>query len=69
MNKKYYKKILEEIKTSLSFCDRILLHLLNGYTYRILRKGIDIGFNWEEKDVNQEMKKSTKSQPKMSKDK
>lgn len=50
MNKKYYKKIFEEIKTSLSFYDRILLKLFKKYTYRILRKGIDIGFNWEDKE-------------------
>lgn len=48
MNKKYNKKILEYIETSLSFRDKILLHLLKGYTYRILQKGIEIGFNWEE---------------------
>lgn len=69
MNKKYYKKIFEEIKTNLSFYDRILLILFKKYTYRILRKGIDIGFNWEDKDVNENEKKSTICQPKLNKKK
>ena len=69
MNKKYNKKILEYIETSLSFRDKILLHLLKGYTYRILQKGIEIGFNWEEWVVNLNMKKSTKCQPRTSKNK
>lgn len=48
MDKKYNKKILKYIETKLSFRDKIMLHLLKGYTYRILQKGIEIGFNWEE---------------------
>ncbi len=48
MKKKYDKEILYKLMTRMSFRDRILMNLLKGYTYRILKKGIDIGFNWEE---------------------
>lgn len=66
---KKYDKMLEYLMTKLSISDRILLKLFKGYTYRIIRKGIDIGFNWEDKDVNENEKKSTICQPKHNKKK
>ena len=66
---KKYDKMLEYLMTKLSISDKILLKLFKGYTYRIIRKGIDIGFNWEDKDVNENEKKSTICQPKHNKKK
>lgn len=66
---KKYDKMLEYLMTKLSISDRILLKLFKGYTYRIIRKGIDIGFNWEDKNVNENEKKSTICQPKYNKKK
>lgn len=66
---KKYDKMLEYLMTKLSISDRILLKLFKGYTYRIIRKGIDIGFNWEDKNVNENEKKSTICQPKHNKKK
>lgn len=48
MKKKYNKEMLKKLMTKLSFRDKIMLILFKGYTYRVLKKGIDIGFNWEE---------------------
>ena len=48
MKKIYNEKILKKLMTNLSFHDKILLILFKGYTYRVLKKGINIGFNWEE---------------------
>ena len=66
---KKYDKMLEYLMTKLSISERILLKLFKGYTYRIIRKGIDIGFNWEDKNVNENEKKSTICQPKHNKKK
>ena len=38
--------MLEELKRHLTFKDKILLHFLKGYTYRIYVKGIKKGFDW-----------------------
>ena len=48
MKKIYDEEILKKLMTNLSFRDKILLILFKGYTYKVLKRGIDIGFNWEE---------------------
>ena len=48
MRKKYEEKILKYLMTNMSFSDRILLILFKKYSYTILRKGIEIGYCWED---------------------
>ncbi len=44
---KYEKNfMLEELAAKLTIKDRILLHILKNYTYRIYIKGIKKGFDW-----------------------
>ncbi len=50
MDVKYDKKILKYIETTLSFSDKILLNIFKRYTYKILKIGIHIGFDWEDKE-------------------
>jgi hypothetical protein len=50
MEKEYNIKILEKLMKKLEICDRIMLLIFKKYTYRILKIGIEIGFNWEDKE-------------------
>jgi len=50
MKKKYDKELLIKLVKKLNMCDRIMLMLFKSYTYKILKIGINIGFDWEDKE-------------------
>lgn len=50
MDKKYDKELLTKLVKKLNMCDRIMLVLFKNYTYKILKIGIKIGFDWEDKE-------------------
>lgn len=50
MDKEYNKKISEKLMKKMKIYDRIMLVIFKKYTYKILKIGIEIGFNWEDKE-------------------
>ena len=48
------QRILDKIENNLNFCDRIVMKVLNNYTIKIYRIGLNDAFNWE----NQKYKKN-----------
>lgn len=50
MDKKYNKEILQKLMQEINIYDRILLILFKKYTYKVLKIGINIGFDWEDKE-------------------
>jgi hypothetical protein len=50
MKKEYDKEILIKLVQRMNMCDRIMLILFKRYTYKILKIGINIGFDWEDKE-------------------
>ncbi len=44
-NKK--QRILNKIGKNLNFCDKIIMKVLNNYTIKIYRIGLNDAFNWE----------------------
>ena len=50
MEKKYDKEILKKLMQKINIYDKILLVLFKRYTYKVLKIGINIGFDWEDKE-------------------
>lgn len=50
MEKKYNIEILQKLMQEINIYDRILLILFKKYTYKVLKIGINIGFEWEDKE-------------------
>ena len=44
-NKK--QRILNKIGKNLNFCDKIIMKVLNNYTIKVYRIGLNDAFNWE----------------------
>ena len=47
------QRILNKIGKNLNFCDKIIMKVLNDYTIKVYRIGLNDAFNWE----NQKYKK------------
>ena len=41
------QRILNKIESNLNFCDKIIMKVLNNYTIKIYRIGLNDAFNWE----------------------
>lgn len=41
------QRILNKIGKNLNFCDKIIMKVLNNYTIKIYRIGLNDAFNWE----------------------
>ena len=50
MDKKYDKEILQKLVQKINIYDRIFLILFKRYTYKVLKIGINIGFEWEDRE-------------------
>lgn len=50
MGKKYDKEILKKLVQNINIYDKILLILFKRYTFKVLKIGINIGFEWEDKE-------------------
>lgn len=48
MKRKNEEKIIKKLVNKLSFKEKIIMIIFKKYTYKILKIGIEIGFNWEE---------------------
>lgn len=44
--------ILNNIGRNLSFCDKIVMRILNNYTIKVYRIGLKDAFNWENKKLH-----------------
>lgn len=58
-------KILLEIKKNLNFYDKILLMLFKRYTYKILKQGIKMEYNWNSNKNLGKIEKIKKSESKV----
>ncbi len=53
MRKDYKKqRILNKIGKNLNSCDKIIMKVLNNYTIKIYRIGLNDAFNWENQKNN-----------------
>lgn len=57
MRKEKKQKILNEIGKNLNFCDRIIMKVLNTYTMKVYRIGLNDVFNWENQKIWEKLKK------------
>mgnify|MGYP001056560749 FL=1 len=45
------QRILNKIESNLNFCDKIIMKVLNNYTIKVYRIGLNDAFNWENQRI------------------